>query len=462
MGIETSLGELYASVKRAPVEIRNANAALISRGSVATLEEGLQEGSRKGDFSATVTLPTGQQIIRGIGQHDSQQGALDDLAQSIRAALARPVTGSEPTAQADAPFCIRLFEGVMDDTRAITLPTPPAGDAELSLTADQAILHNRAANPRTLQIAQAGFRTLNIMVPPGCAVKVRAGPEPFRSRIATKFGVDLVDDLIDLRRGGLLSEATGVAQTLKVKDVLDIAQDHPAAAVAAVYIMLRSSDFKEAADAIGALASRGKPGVDLLLLQAELEARRGNDREAEAAFLSAARQGLPMFSTGLSYLVDRLRMYMQSAGPAGAGALKESLVMLQRVAARCDFNVVFTNYTGASPASPGDEVFDTTAPAQPPAIQVGGLAKENMMSNQFVTQEQIDQLAKALASPELEAQGIADFKKKFCEVWPACSQGLSALQGILALVPAVSALAVPAVGIVRAAGAAAAQSCPKE
>lgn len=82
------------------------------------------------------------------------------------------------------------------------------------------------------------------------------------------------------------------------------------------------------------------------------------------------------------------------------------------------------------------------------------------MADQYVSPEQINELAKVLASSDLQAQGATT--DKFCAMWPNVEQGLSALQGVVALVPSVGILAGPAIGIVRAAGAAASQAVCKK
>jgi hypothetical protein len=320
-------------------------------------------------------------------------------------------------------------------------------------------LDNHGAAPLTVQLAQSGLRPLNIVLPPGCSLVVRAGVEPFRTRIATRFGVNLVDELIDLRTDGSLGDASGVALTLSVADVAAMSDAHPSAAIAAAYIMVRTGHFHEAAGAIAALASRLAPGSDLLLLQAEMCARAGDHAQAITLFLRAAGEGLPMLSSGLSYLVDRLRMYMQSTPGPDGDAVRMALAGLQRVATRCDFNLVFTNFTGASPAKSGDEVVDDPAPALF-TLQVAGrsTSKESIMATQYVTQEQLDDLAKAISSAGFEAMGGGpDIRTRFCEVWPSVEPGLTALQEILSMVPGVSAFAGPAIGIVKAAGAAAAK-----
>jgi hypothetical protein len=82
-----------------------------------------------------------------------------------------------------------------------------------------------------------------------------------------------------------------------------------------------------------------------------------------------------------------------------------------------------------------------------------------IMSTQYASDEQIEELAKLLASSQLKPQGSME---KFCEMWPNVEEGLTALQGILAVVPATSVLGGPAIGMVRAAGSAAARALCKK
>jgi hypothetical protein len=76
-----------------------------------------------------------------------------------------------------------------------------------------------------------------------------------------------------------------------------------------------------------------------------------------------------------------------------------------------------------------------------------------MDANLSIGPEQMKELEKAIQSARMEGMGGKD---QFCSVWPQAKEGLSALQAILAMVPGVSAFAGPAIGIVLAAGTAAA------
>jgi hypothetical protein len=392
MAIEESLGPLYQAVKRAPVEIRDAGAALMSRGSVATLDQHLASAAGEGAATATVTLPGGRKIVQHISGEFGGAAALADLADRIRKALEqapedvgersvaplnaglKPAPGGRATNQGgeDPAFFVRLFRGTWRQASEIASPTTDAG-LDVAMAPGRASILNRSPGAITLQVLQPALRPLNIVVPPMCRVSATASPSGLR--FAASFGVPLVDELVGMRLCGGLSALSGVAQTLTADDSLDIARDHWSAALTASYIMLRAGDIEEAGRSIAVLASRLPLQPDLLLLQAELHARRGEDDAAEDGFLAAARCGPPLFSTGLTCLVDRLRMYLQSAAPEKAGALKEQLVQLQRLALRCEFKLVFTNYTGVAPAEPDDEVLPQDASVPPSAIVVAAGAQ---------------------------------------------------------------------------------------
>lgn len=379
------------TVRRDPVEIRDADAALVGRGTVATLGRSLDAAASAGARTATATLPSGRKIVQPIAAHESGQAALDALAGRIRTALAQagsdaveqalaPLGGAagdaprpEPSAAplgdglAQAPLYLRFFRGTWEQARECD-----ADDARRSFLlahgADPLSVLNRGDRRMTLQLLQAGRAPLNVVLPPQCTVEIHAGIGTLASRLGASFGVPLVDRLIDLRKMGALREVSGVARTLKLDQDLEVAASHPSAAIAACFIMLRSGDLAEAARAIDALGNRLEPEPDVLLLRAELLARRAEDSAAEDGFLAAADCGLPTFSTGLAYLVDRLRMYMQSAPPERAAGVKERLVRLQRVSMRCDFSLVLANHTGMAPGAPDDVVLPQDLPVPPGAI----------------------------------------------------------------------------------------------
>lgn len=344
--LEQGLGDsnLYSALKHAPVEIRDAEAVLMGRSSLATLiKHGRMAGQQAlpaGAYMANIGLPNGTRLVAPLEiGHD---GAVSEAATSKLLALLRNATqapasvavaGRAPAQAAHLSAGARqraadrasavfmcLFRGTSDFLGC--QPVDELNLHELSLTelamhAQGLSLTNRGQISLTMQLLQSGTPPWHILVPPGCTVSVLRQPDAARPRITMLLNVPLVDQLIALRSNGALSEAIGVAGTLHVADVLDIANSHPFAAIAAAYVLLRTGELSDAEQSIAALAEQCGAQPDLTILLAELCARQGRHAEAQQGFIRAAGQGLPLACTGLTYLVDRLSFYACAQGADG-------------------------------------------------------------------------------------------------------------------------------------------------
>jgi hypothetical protein len=79
---------------------------------------------------------------------------------------------------------------------------------------------------------------------------------------------------------------------------------------------LRTNQIERLKDWTQHLAD-GSPWLpDSLLVLAEYLARSGDHEAASRALLKLADRGLPLFSSGLSYAVDRLSVYKSLSSPA--------------------------------------------------------------------------------------------------------------------------------------------------
>ncbi|WP_426115341.1 tetratricopeptide repeat protein [Massilia sp. PWRC2] len=389
--LEQGLGDsnLYSALKHAPVEIRDAEAVLMGRSSLATLiEHGRMAGQQAlpaGAYMANIGLPTGTRLVAPLEiGHD---GAVSEAATSKLLALLRNATqttasvavaGRAPAQaarqrsadRASAVFMC-LFRGTSDFLGCQPVDEINLHDlspTELATHAQGLSLTNRGQISLTMQLLQSGAPPWHILVPPGCTVSVLRQPDAARPRITMLLNVPLIDQLIALRSNGALSEAIGVAGTLHVADVLDIANSHPFAAIAAAYVLLRTGELSDAEQSIAALAEQCGAQPDLTILLAELCARQGHHAEAQQGFIKAAGQGLPLACTGLTYLVDRLSFYACAQGADGyaqRSVLRQALLAPERFALRCDYRMIFTNYTGAAPGKPGDEVWNRNAVPPP-------------------------------------------------------------------------------------------------
>ena len=84
---------------------------------------------------------------------------------------------------------------------------------------------------------------------------------------------------------------------------------NPIGAAIGAYILLRIGSIEQLHDWPHNLSDWFPNLADGAIIAGELEARKGNDKEAIDLFLSAYQRGLPVFREGLSLLVSRLRSY---------------------------------------------------------------------------------------------------------------------------------------------------------
>jgi len=547
--IRQILGNVFEMVKSAPVEIRDAESTLVNRSTIATigniaksLEEGqyiasvlLPMGTQivqpitinsdgKIDFKnfsehiiKTVKEAGKNRVVASLNNHIVastirsavsaippniyraaspvlQNHTVADLLESLGIESQGPNTldGSMsrvastikpfPTTPLDDAIYIRLFKDTFKYEEFDSFdPLKPLATSK----SGRVSIENCNSFAIILQLLQTHEPALNLIIPPQSAVVVSRRIGTIRPCVAMIFGVPLVDELVELRTSGSLSEAVSVAQTLRSTDIIDIAKSNKTAAIAAAFILLRTGSFNEARETIHQLAATLPAGMDLSILTAELSAREGHHIEAARGFLEASSQGLPMFSTALGYLIDRLRFYCSSKDseqssttpsdsnrtwlPFSVVDFTNKLKAAQPFALRCDFSMPFTNYTGLSPAKADDTEMDSAtivatgaARLNVPSMRTSSKKEIEMpeITEAQITEAQIQELTKLIQNLPIEAMGP---KQEFCRIWPEATKALSALQKILAFVPGVSVFAGPALAIVAAAGDAASSAvCKKQ
>lgn len=114
--------------------------------------------------------------------------------------------------------------------------------------------------------------------------------------------------MFDYLSSNSLEEAAGLAE--EAEGMLYSKMSNPIGAVIGGYILLRIGAVEQMHDWPKNLYEWFPRLSDGAIIAGELEARRGNDREAIDLFLGAYKRGLPIFREGLSLLVARLRLYM--------------------------------------------------------------------------------------------------------------------------------------------------------
>jgi hypothetical protein len=274
---------------------------------------------------------------------------------------------SETVNGATTTIWVRIFKNTFTESQFNSTDPKPL----LTSSNGGVCIENGTSSAATLQLLQVHEPALNIIVPSQSSLFVLKSVAGVGLNTMTKLGIPVVDELVRLRTAGRLTELIGVTTSLTESDIISIAEENTTAAIAAVYIVLQVGKLNAIRKIIARLAET-VPDTDTYVLQAELAARDGQHKVALEQFLTAAEMGLPKFSFGLSKLVDRLRSYSDAkeskdviAGEKVVSALKKA----QPFALRCDFNLLFTNYTGLSPGQPNEAVLDSAAIAATESAQ---------------------------------------------------------------------------------------------
>ena len=213
-----------------------------------------------------------------------------------------------------------------------------------------------------LQVLREDFPALNIMLPGGATLTLTV-PDEAEEAPATvsgmELGIDLIDDMLRLRLAGRIDEFVALVSGLSQAEIDHHVIEFPGACFAAAYAILRSTDRSLAVKAVRALEARRPGWPDTLILASELAAIEGNHAAAVTGFASVCQTGLPLFSYGLNYVIDRLRLYVQSAASKKVSAVdgaveaaRGALKWAQRVGVVTDFDQPLLTFNGLDPENP--------------------------------------------------------------------------------------------------------------
>ena len=107
---------------------------------------------------------------------------------------------------------------------------------------------------------------------------------------------------------------------------------------------------------------------DGLAIRAEHQARRGRHREALDHLLALPERGLPLYSDGLVYATNRLRLYQNQFAKseleeAQRSKVEDLLARLQNYASYTNFKKPITTFTGLDPSHPDDRLLPYSLPS---------------------------------------------------------------------------------------------------
>lgn len=294
----------------------------------------------------------------GLGSTEGEAGMRDASLVALRLFVGNPLQG-EATEQ---PLSNRVGSLVLIDAGGAThdaanleaeawfeAASQPGSRTELELYATHEHL--------ILQLSQPLAPTANLRVPvggtQGCRVVLAPGAGGLLGLDAMLPGAS-AELLLRYQQSGEMAQAAvavgAVADDAEAMLMHKMAD--PLSAAVGAYGLLRMGDLERLHDWTSNLANMFGWLPDGVAILGEHLARQGDHAGALGAFLELEHRGLPMFSDGLSFAVNRLRLYASSQlGEAVRAA--ELLLKLQRYASASDFGAALVLFRGEDPNTPG-------------------------------------------------------------------------------------------------------------
>lgn len=385
-----------------PVEIRKPDLTLVARSLTSQPVE-----LAPGTYYITARLPAGQQLYctvevekdkdakatlapepEGASAHEWQEvqhyflGPSDPSPQAskhgpARSGLVRPFPGSQssgaesvegsggleslgalsPTAK------LRGFLGnVLQGTHLLR-----ADQGWLSFlspgTPEYSVYAVFPGDTKLVQLLQPEAPAINMVLPAsqqqGCQLVLIRQPNGLYSLDANLVH-QVANTLLRYMQRGFLEQATTMtgSPALSAEQLLYQKIGEPIAAAVGAYALLRLGDLERLHDWTENLRNFFAWLPDGITIRGEHLARLGNHDEALTVFLALPSRGLPIFSDGLSYALDRLRLYLRigekNFEKAQLDQAKTLLEHLQQFAAFVDFRRPLLTFTGIDPGKPSD------------------------------------------------------------------------------------------------------------
>ena len=220
---------------------------------------------------------------------------------------------------------------------------------------------NGDSRGQIVQLLQTGEPPVNVVIPTwhgnGCRLVLKKQPD---ARYTLEVHLQHVEAELLLRywEQGRWQLAAGVTDSpaVSAEALLRKKREQPIAAAVGAYALLRLGELERLHDWSGNLMKWFEWLPDSAAIRGEHLARTGDHKEALRAFCKLRERGLPYFSDGLSYAVDRLRFY-RGIGEKhfDADDLKEceaNLALLEPFCPFTDFGKPLTTFTGLDPSHP--------------------------------------------------------------------------------------------------------------
>ncbi len=363
-----------------PVEVRKPNLALVAQ-ALTTQSVDLEPGT----YYVTAKLPAGQQLFNQVTVFEGKPETVplnpDPEDESPHEWLEKDtyITGQKTTSPSgasgspleglgtqDVTAKLRAFSGNIllggaqsrDDMGwLVPLPAPSPGVAKFNVF---------AGDVRFVQLLQPKVPALNIalpisMSPPnGCQLVLTRQSNGLLSVEAHVEHI-AADTLLRYFQRGFLEQAAAMSTSdiLQAEQLLYQKLSYPIAATVGAYALLRFGDLSRLNNWTENLNDWFKGLPDGAAIRGEHLARLGKHEQALPVFLELPSRGLPIFSDGLSYAINRLRQYTTVDDPGFETGTRSQaqavLKQLQKFAWHVDYRQPLLIFSGVDPSNPDDE-----------------------------------------------------------------------------------------------------------
>jgi hypothetical protein len=212
-----------------------------------------------------------------------------------------------------------------------------------------------------VQLIQTDEPAVNVVLPAwrehGCRLVLKKQPDA-RYTLEVHLHHAEAELLLRYCEQGRWQLAAGVSESpaVSAEALLKVKREQPIAAAVGAYALLRLGELERLHDWSENLMNWFEWLPDGAAVRGEHLARTGEHKKALRAFCELVRRGLPYFSDGLSYAVDRLRLYRgigeKHFDAAEMKECEEALALLEPFSLYTDFSKALTTFTGLKPGSP--------------------------------------------------------------------------------------------------------------
>jgi hypothetical protein len=225
--------------------------------------------------------------------------------------------------------------------------------------------------PLIAQLVQPGGQVQNLTLPVSANTNLQlvASREPTGEvRLDAYLPNSAANMLLQYTGAGLSTTAAKAtnASAMKAEQLLQQKMSDPIAAAVGGYAMLRLGSIEQLHDWTANLRHSFQALPDGAAICGEHLARLGRFEEAFDAFAEVPLRGLPLFSDGLFYTVERMKLYsgqrLKSAGRIDVARARAILDQLQPFAAFVRRQRPVCSYPGPDVAAPSDDLAAADGP----------------------------------------------------------------------------------------------------